>query len=40
MTANDFARSAQLTMEAGFDAVKIHMGHDYLLSQFLSPRFT
>lgn len=34
----DFARSAQLAHDSGFDAVEIHMGHGYLLSQFLSPR--
>lgn len=35
--ANDFAQSALKLKNAGFDAVEIHMGHGYLLSQFLSP---
>jgi 2,4-dienoyl-CoA reductase-like NADH-dependent reductase (Old Yellow Enzyme family) len=33
----DFGRSALLAKEAGFDAIEIHAGHGYLLSQFLSP---
>ncbi len=33
----DFGRTAELVKQAGFDAVEIHAGHGYLLSQFLSP---
>jgi len=32
-----FAEAARLVAEAGFDAIEIHVGHGYLLSQFLSP---
>jgi 2,4-dienoyl-CoA reductase-like NADH-dependent reductase (Old Yellow Enzyme family) len=32
-----FVEGAQLCVEAGFDAVEIHMGHGYLLNQFISP---
>ncbi|WP_168712716.1 NADH:flavin oxidoreductase [Streptomyces sp. A0958] len=44
-TAEDIARvvtahadAALLAAEAGFDAVEIHLGHNYLASAFLSPR--
>ncbi len=33
----DFETSGRLAVEAGFDAVEVHLGHGYLLSQFLSP---
>ena len=32
------ADAARMAMEAGFDAVEIHLGHNYLASAFLSPR--
>lgn len=33
----DFVSAAELAVEAGFDAIEVHVGHGYLLSQFLSP---
>lgn len=33
----DFEQAGRLAVEAGFDAVEVHIGHGYLLSQFLSP---
>eukprot|EP00928_Gymnodinium_smaydae_P013949 TRINITY_DN15054_c0_g2_i2.p1 TRINITY_DN15054_c0_g2~~TRINITY_DN15054_c0_g2_i2.p1 ORF type:complete len:508 (-),score=45.55 TRINITY_DN15054_c0_g2_i2:392-1915(-) len=35
--ASDFATAAALAVECGVDAIEVHLGHGYLLSQFLSP---
>ena len=32
-----FVNAAERCVDVGFDAVEIHMGHGYLLNQFLSP---
>ena len=34
----DYERGARFVAEAGFDAIEIHLAHNYLLSSFLSPR--
>ncbi|MDT5073763.1 MAG: hypothetical protein QOH82_3083, partial [Mycobacterium sp.] len=31
------ANAARLAIESGFDAVEVHLGHNYLASSFLSP---
>jgi 2,4-dienoyl-CoA reductase-like NADH-dependent reductase (Old Yellow Enzyme family) len=33
----DFETAARVAEAAGFDAIEIHLGHNYLLSSFLSP---
>ncbi|MBU2650741.1 MAG: NADH:flavin oxidoreductase [Bacteroidetes bacterium] len=38
-TRADFGKAAQLAKTCGFDAVEVHLGHGYLLSQFLTPIF-
>jgi 4,4'-dithiodibutanoate disulfide reductase len=35
---DDFVSAARQAIEAGFDAVEVHLGHGYLLSSFLSPQ--
>ncbi len=34
----DYRRAAALAVEAGFDSIEVHVGHNYLLSAFLSPK--
>lgn len=34
----DYGRAAVLCRSAGFDAVEVHVGHNYLPSSFLSPK--
>jgi 2,4-dienoyl-CoA reductase-like NADH-dependent reductase (Old Yellow Enzyme family) len=34
---DDFARATNVAAESGFDAVEVHLGHNYLLSSFMSP---
>ncbi|MCH2110315.1 MAG: NADH:flavin oxidoreductase [Polyangiaceae bacterium] len=36
-TVQQFAHAAALASSIGFDAIEVHLGHGYLLSQFLSP---
>jgi 2,4-dienoyl-CoA reductase-like NADH-dependent reductase (Old Yellow Enzyme family) len=34
----DYRRAAGLAVQAGFDSIEVHVGHNYLLSAFLSPK--
>jgi 2,4-dienoyl-CoA reductase-like NADH-dependent reductase (Old Yellow Enzyme family) len=34
----DYRRATVLAVEAGFDSIEVHVGHNYLLSAFLSPK--
>ncbi|MEU1953529.1 NADH:flavin oxidoreductase [Nocardia rhamnosiphila] len=34
----DHARATQYAIDVGFDAVEVHLGHNYLASSFLSPK--
>jgi 2,4-dienoyl-CoA reductase-like NADH-dependent reductase (Old Yellow Enzyme family) len=34
----DYEKGAAAAVEAGFDALEVHLGHNYLLSAFLSPK--
>jgi 2,4-dienoyl-CoA reductase-like NADH-dependent reductase (Old Yellow Enzyme family) len=34
----EYRRGAQVAVDAGFDCIEIHLGHNYLLSAFLSPK--
>lgn len=36
-TVKSFGKAVHLSRESGFDAVEVHAGHGYLISQFLSP---
>ncbi|MGB6057789.1 MAG: NADH:flavin oxidoreductase [Microthrixaceae bacterium] len=36
---DDYSRAAEVAIESGFDALEVHLGHNYLLSAFLSPKF-
>lgn len=35
--ATDFEHAARVAVDSGFDALEVHLGHNYLLSSFMSP---
>ena len=35
---DDYRSAATRAVEAGFDSIEVHVGHNYLLSAFLSPK--
>ena len=35
--SRDFAQSARLAVDAGFDMLELHCAHGYLLSSFITP---
>jgi len=35
---DDYRRATRFAVEAGFDSIEVHVGHNYLLSAFLSPK--
>jgi 2,4-dienoyl-CoA reductase-like NADH-dependent reductase (Old Yellow Enzyme family) len=35
---DDYRRAARVAVESGFDSIEVHVGHNYLLSAFLSPK--
>lgn len=35
----DFADGARRIVDSGFDIIEVHLGHNYLLSAFMSPRW-
>lgn len=37
MVINQFVHSAELSLQAGFKVIELHMAHGYLLHEFLSP---
>lgn len=34
----DFTAAARIVADSGFDAIELHFGHGYLISEFLSPK--